>query len=255
MVVVPSGTFSMGAPQSEIDQHHAFPNEGPGHTVSISRPFAVSKFEVTFDQWDACIQDGGCRGFRPSDSGWGRQKHPVINISWDDAKLYVKWLSNKTGKVYRLLSEAEWEYAARAGSTAKYFFGDDPMSLCRYANIADDSGNAYRYPSTGFRAWLTCNDGYFHTAPVGSFVSNDFGLYDVLGNVSEWVEDGWHDNYQGAPTYGSTWVAGADPQLHVARGGSWYSLQDGVTSSVRYKYVASPGGELVGLRIARTLGQ
>lgn len=253
MVVVPEGNFMMGSGTEEIQEGSASKDEGPSHGVTIARPFAVGKFEVTFAEWDTCVTEGACRGYRPGDNGWGRGKLPVINVSWDDAKLYVRWLSGKTGKVYRLLSEAEWEYAARAGSTTKFHFGDDAKSLCRYANVADESGSAKRRKD-GFGSWLVCNDGYFKTAPVGSFSPNSFQLHDMHGNVNEWVEDVWHDNYEGAPVDGKPWIAGGNPQYRVARGGSYYNLDGGLRSANRSKFAATAQGELLGFRVARTVG-
>lgn len=254
MVVLPAGSFTMGSPKSAVDEGNAFPSEMPPHVVKIAKPFAVGKFEVSFLEWDTCVTDGGCRGYRPGDQGWGRGKFPVMNVSWDDAKLYVRWLSRKTGKTYRLLSEAEWEYAARAGSLTNYHFGDDTKSLCRYANVADDSGSARRVGKSGFSAWMPCNDGYINSAPVGSLAPNAFQLHDMYGNVSEWVEDVWHDSYQGAPADGRAWTSDGDPQMRVGRGGSHQNLHDGVRSATRFKYRASTEGNLVGLRVARTLG-
>jgi formylglycine-generating enzyme required for sulfatase activity len=254
MVVIPSGAFKMGSPQSQIEQHEVYENEGPEHQVKIAQTFAVGKVEVTFAQWDACTAEGGCGGYRPVDNGWGRDSRPVMNVSWDDAKLFIRWLSKKTGKQYRLLSEAEWEYAARAGSSGKFFFGEDSRSLCRYANVADETGSANRRGNEGFGSWMLCSDGYWHTAPVGSFAPNSFKLHDMLGNVSEWVEDVWHENYRGAPSDGTAWTDG-DPQFRVARGGSFYHLEGGVRSAVRFKYKADSHGELIGLRVARSLSR
>lgn len=253
MIVLPSGNFTMGSSSSEVAQGRAYANETPQHNVVISNRFAIGKYEVTFAEWDACVSDGGCAGYWPSDAGWGRGKRPAINVSWNDAELYVQWLSQKTGQTYRLPSEAEWEFAARAGSSTRFYFGDDAERLCKYANVADATGSQDSQGTDGFATWESCVDGYFHTAPVGSFLPNAFGLYDVLGNVAEWVEDVWHENYIGAPTDGSSWVAGGDPKSRVARGGSWYNLEDGTRSAVRFFYLASSRGELVGFRVARTL--
>jgi len=118
VVVVPAGSFTMGSPENESDRRT---NEGPQHKVTIGRPFAVGKFAVRFDEWDACVAAGGC--YRPPDQGWGRGRRPVINVNWDDAKAFVAWLSRTTGKTYRLLSEAEREYAARAGTTTPFWWG------------------------------------------------------------------------------------------------------------------------------------
>jgi formylglycine-generating enzyme required for sulfatase activity len=179
----------------------------------------------------------------------------VFNVSWDDAKLYVKWLSNKTGKRYRLLSEAEWEYAARAGSTTtSYFFGSDPRGLCKYANIADESARGDIQPH-GYGSWIMCNDGYFRTAPVGRFAPNQFGLYDMLGNVSEWVEDVWHGSYEGAPSDGTAWLVGGDPGYRIARGGNFFDVDYGVRLEFRANHPAGTLGSLIGFRVARELEQ
>ena len=239
----------MGSPASEIAKHEAYSDEAPQHRVRIKKAFAVGKFEVTFAQWDACVESGGCRGFRPGDEGWGRGDRPVFKVSWDDAKLYVKWLSNRTGQIYRLLSEAEWEYAARAGSSSKYYFGDDDKSLCRFGNIADESGKEGKW----YGAWMLCHDGFPTTAPVGRFVPNAFGLYDMIGNVSEWVEDVWHDTYEGAPTDGSARTTGGDPTVRIGRGGNWAYISGGLRSAARMNYGGAYGGNLVGFRVARTL--
>lgn len=253
MIVIPGGQFLMGSTASDISRNDAFENEGPQHKVTIAQRFAIGKYEVTFAEWDTCMQDGGCRGYRPGDEGWGRGNMPVMNVSWDDAKLYVRWLSQKTGKIYRLPTEAEWEYAARAGSSTKFYFGNDSKSLCKYANVADEAGSQNIRGSTGFSTWQICNDGYFHTASVGSLAPNKFGLYDMLGNVGEWVEDVWHPNYNGAPSDGSAWLTGGDPQIRIGRGGSYYNLEDGVRSAVRLNYRAGSQGNLAGFRVARTL--
>jgi formylglycine-generating enzyme required for sulfatase activity len=255
MVVIPSGQFSMGSSADEIAEHKANANEGPQHSVTVRRSFAIGKYEVTFAEWDACVTDGGCRGYRVGDEGWGRGARPVINVSWDDAKLFARWISQKTGKIYRLASEAEWEYAARAGSTARFFFGNDSKSLCKYANVADESGSKNVRGPSGYSSWQLCDDGYPNTAPVGSFEANRFGLFDMLGNVDEWVEDIWHETYDGGPADGSAWLSGGDTQFRIARGGSYFNLEDGVRSAVRFKFGAGSQGNLVGFRIARALAE
>jgi formylglycine-generating enzyme required for sulfatase activity len=161
MVVVAAGSFQMG---SADDQAGHQPDESPRHEVRIGAPFAVGKFEVTFAEWDACVADGGCDGFAPDDQHWGRGTRPVVDVSWEETKSYVDWLSRKTGSQYRLLTEAEWEYAARGGTTTPWSFGnaiDDGM-----ANFAADK-----------------------TVPVGSYKPNGFGIFDMHGNVWEWVQD------------------------------------------------------------------
>jgi formylglycine-generating enzyme required for sulfatase activity len=173
MVVVPSGKFMMGSPASEPGRGN---NESPQHNVTIAQPFAVSKFEVTFDQWETCVQYGGCMRAGPP---FGGRKQPAININWSEVKKYVKWLSGVTGQQYRLLTEAEWEYVARAGRTGPYSFGDDASTLGEYAWYSENSAG--------------------QTHPVGEKKPNAFGLYDMAGNVWQWVEDCYHDNYNEAP--------------------------------------------------------
>jgi formylglycine-generating enzyme required for sulfatase activity len=233
MVVVPAGEFTMGAPAAELG------GEAP-HRVRIEAPFAVSKFEITFAEWDACLAGGGCRGYRPGDEGWGRDSSPAMNISWEDAKAYAAWLSAKTGKTYRLLSEAEWEYAARAGSIAAYPYTDGlSPSKANYDASTDGTG-----PSDVNRQ---------RTVPVGSFLPNAFGLYDMQGNVSEWVEDCWNDEYTAAaPTDGSAWVAG-DCKGHVVRGGSWEDSATELRSAARTGGAKDDRFYTDGVRIARSL--
>jgi len=225
MVVVPAGSFMMGSPANEAGRDA---NEGPQRRVTIGRPFAVGKFEVAFAEWDGCIAAGGCN-HRPDDRGWGRGRRPVINVSWHDAKDYVAWLSRKTGKSYRLLSGAEWEYAARAGTTTRHAFGDTiTASQAKY--------------------------GGGRTVEVGSFPANKFGLHDMHGNVWEWVEDNWHPNYEGAAIDGSAWPGG-DASLRVLRGGSWSSNPDYLRSAKRLRSPPGLRDSLFGLRLARTLYQ
>ena len=223
----------MGSPPSEQQAEAQ-------HRVTIAYPFAVGKFEVTFDEWEACVKEGGCGGYRPSDQGWGRGRRPVIDISWENAKAYVNWLSHKTGKSYRLLSESEWEYAARAGTTTRFSFGDTlSPSQANYDGSDDGSG-----PSNVNRQ---------KTMPVGSFPANGFGLHDMHGNVSEWVEDCWHDEYDAStPTDGSAWLAGKCGG-HVMRGGSWEDSQVELRSAARVGEFKDQSSYTDGFRIARSL--
>ena len=207
MVVVPTGSFMMGSSSSEKGRDS---DEGPQHRVRIAQPFAVGVYEVTFAEWDACVSAGGCNGYGPADRGWGRGQRPVIYVSWNDAQAYVKWLSNKTGKRYRLLSEAEWEYVARAGTETPFHFG---------MTISKNQANYNR------------NYGA-QTMEAGSFPSNGYGLHDVHGNVDEWVQDCWNDSYSGAPTDGSAWTSG-DCSGRVLRGGSWDSEHRNLHSADR----------------------
>jgi formylglycine-generating enzyme required for sulfatase activity len=228
MVVVPQGSFTMGSPDSE--KGHS-PRESPQHPVTFARQFAVGRFAVTFDEWDACVADGGCGAYRPPDQGWGRAGQPVINVNWDEAKSYVAWLSTKTGGPYRLLSEAEFEYATRAGSKAAYPWGDK-IGI----NRADCRGCGSQW------------DGK-QTAPVGSFPANAFGLYDMAGNIWDWVEDCYWF-YQGAPSDGAA-VTPKDCSFRVMRGGSWSSGPEFVRSAYRNSVI--PNVRAAGFRVARTL--
>jgi formylglycine-generating enzyme required for sulfatase activity len=232
MVVVPAGKFSMGSPASEPG-HGA--DEVPQHTVAIARRFAVDRFEVTFDEWDACAADGGCNGYKPSDEGWGRGRRPVVYVSWDDANAYAAWLSKKTGKSYRLLSESEYEYAARAGRQTAYPWGNA---------IGTNKANCHACGSQ----WDARQ-----TAPVGSFAANRFGLYDMVGNVREWTEDCYHDSYSGAPADGSAWIEDADCGNRVVRGGSWLIAPAFLRSASRYWFTTGYRLRYLGFRVARTL--
>jgi formylglycine-generating enzyme required for sulfatase activity len=235
MVVVPAGRFIMGAPDDEMgspdDEPDRNATEGPLHEVTIAK-FAVSKFEVTFDDWDACVSAAACP--RVPDS-WGRGAMPVINVSWRDAKQYVGWLSQVTGNEYRLLAEAEWEYAARAGANTPYSWGEDPA-----VGEANCNGCGSQWDLK-------------QTAPVGSFKPNTFGLHDMHGNVWEWVEDTWHENYAGAPGDGSAWLQGGDTNYRVARGGSWRNESELVRAAVRVKRNINVQFDTLGFRVARTI--
>ena len=252
MVVIPSGSFTMGSPASEEGR---FDNEGPQHRVTIANPFAVGKYEVTFAEWDECRRDGGCSD-NPSDLGHGRGNRPVVGVSWRDAKEHVAWLSRKTGEHYRLLSEAEWEYAARARTSTSRHWGEGEIDECDYANGRDHSAaQGFSYIDELIGTFSSCDDGYVWASPVGSFRPNGFGLHDVLGNVWEWVEDCWHDSYDGAPSDGSAWTTGGDCSKRILRGGShWYDDEVRVLrSAVRKPYFDGGGLYSSGFRIARTL--
>ena len=245
MVVVPPGSFMMGSPASEAGRGD---DEGPRHRVTIGYPLAVGVYEVTFAEWDACVGAGGCGGYRPGDEGWGRGSRPVINASWEDAQEYVRWLSRETGQEYRLLSEAEWEYVARAGTTAARYWGESESGQCRYGNGADAAA-LQENPE-----WTTvsCNDGYAETAPVGVYEANAFGLHDVLGNVWEWTQDCRNASYSGAPPDGSAWMSG-NCSLRVLRGGSWFSSPGFLRSANRSWDSAGLRYSYYGFRVARTI--
>jgi formylglycine-generating enzyme required for sulfatase activity len=197
---------------------------------------------VTFAEWDACVADGGWKGYRPKDQGWGRDKRPVINVSWDDAKLYIDWLNAKTGKTYRLLSEAEREYVTRAGTTTPFWWG---------SSITPKQANYNGNHTFGEGA-----KGEFRqqTVPVDSFEANPWGLFNVHGNVWEWCEDIQNDSYDGAPTDGSAWLQGGHALRRVLRGGSWSDGPRNLRAAYR------DGGDAtrvrgwgLGFRLARTL--
>jgi formylglycine-generating enzyme required for sulfatase activity len=229
MIVIPPGKFMMGSPQNEPDREAG---EGPQHEVTGAEPFAVSKCEVTFAEWDACVAASACPGVA---DGWGRGQMPVINVTWYDAKQYVAWLSQLTGKEYRLLTEAEWEYAARAGSGTRYSWGD-----VADVDRADCDGCGSHWDLQ-------------QTAPAGSFKANPFGLYDIHGNVWEWVEDTWHQNYDSAPSYASAWLSGGDHNFRVIRGGSWRNESALVRAAVRVERNIHVRFDTLGVRVARTL--
>jgi formylglycine-generating enzyme required for sulfatase activity len=236
MIVVAAGEFMMGSPTTEKG-HDENEDDGSGgqHKVTIAAPFAVSKFVVTFADWDACVSVGGCpkEGGR-SDAGWGRGKQPAIYVSWDDAQAYVAWLSRMTGKKYRLLTEAEWEYAARAGRTTVYYWGDDIRKGYANCNGCGSEWDNHR------------------ASPAGSFEPNAIGLYDMGGNVWQWVEDCYHTNYKGAPADGSAWIADNDCN-RVLRGGSWYNPPQYLRSALRWGWPSDNRDNTLGFRVGRTL--
>ena len=227
MVVVPAGTFLMGAPESERDSDSG---ELPVHAVTVPS-FAVGVYEVTFDEWDACVAGGGCDGYRPYDRNWGRGRRPVIRVTWEDAQRYVEWLSLRTGERYRLPSESEWEYAARAGTTTPFHTGETITT-----EQANYNGRLFRH----------------QTVPVGSFGANEFGLHDVHGNVREWVYDCWNDHYEGAPADGSAWLSGRC-DVRVLRGGSWFDVPSVLRAASRLWDTTGSRLDINGFRVARTL--
>ena len=230
MVVVPAGRFRMGC----VSGMNCEDNELPVHEVEVDS-FGLGVYEVMFEEYDRFVQDTEHR--RPGDREWGRGGRPVIHVSWDDAQAYVAWLSRKTGESYRLPSESEWEYAARAGTTTRYSWGQD---IGR--NRANCTGCGSRWD-------------YSRTAPAGSFESNGWRLHDMHGNVVEWVEDCWHENYARAPRDGSAWTSGGDCGYRVLRGGSWGSGPLNLRSANRSRG-GSAGGRFWhtrGFRVARTL--
>jgi formylglycine-generating enzyme required for sulfatase activity/predicted Ser/Thr protein kinase len=261
MKVLPPGRFMQGSAATDPD---AQPFEQPQHPVVIRYPFGMGVFEVTLGEFREFVNGTqrkitGCTVYDGSwheraDLSWSdvgypqSSTHPVACVSWRDARDYTTWLSHKTSQHYRLASASEWEYAARAGSEAARPWGSDTEAACKSANVADLSA-AQRYPG-----WKVhpCNDGYVYSAPVGSFAPNAFGLYDMLGNVFEWVEDCWHPDYQGAPTDGSPWVAG-DCSQHDMRGGSWFTAAPSVSVAARNRFEDTYRSNSVGFRIVREI--
>jgi formylglycine-generating enzyme required for sulfatase activity len=248
MVVVPAGPLTIGSPPSDRE---ASKDESPQQNVIFAKPFAVGRFPVTFDEWDACVAGGGCNGYRPRDEDWGRGRMPVIHVSWNDARAYTAWLSKTTGKSYRLLSEAEFEYAARAGTQTVYPWGND---IGKNNANCDDCGSAWDGKVQDGE-----NTG---TAPVGTFPANLFGLYDMHGNVWQWVEDCYHKNYNGIPPDGSAWTRNCEPEK-ASRAGAWNLDHELARSANRGKNTATMRGEPTasdktgvrnhGFRVGRTL--
>lgn len=232
LVVIPAGSFLMGPGPEEGAK-----SADAQRLITFAKPFLLGRTEVTFEEWDACVAGGGCPAIA-NDLGWGRGKRPVIGVSWDNAMAYVGWLSTLTGKPYRLPSEAEWEYAARAGTTTAFSTGDTITS--RQANFDARQGYAGGEPGEYRR----------QTTPVGSFPANAFGLHDMHGNAWEWVADNWHGNFFGAPDDGSAWLGG-DVTAHIRRGGSWFNQAANLRSHVRVRDTASAVGDTFGFRVAR----
>jgi len=241
MVKIPAGEFMMGSPDGELRRS---PNEGPQHRVVIAKPFAIGKYEVTFAEWDACVAKGGCR-YKPADEGWGRGSRPAVNISWDDAVEFVRWLAKTTGKPYRLPTEAEWEYAARG------------MTDTSEAAQPFSTGATINYKQANYDANFVYGPGRMgiyrqQTMSVGSLSRNRFGLHHMHGNVWEWVQDCYRPDYRNAPADGSA-VVGSDCRLRVLRGGAWNYYPWMLRSAYRY---ATPGNvrlNNVGFRVALSI--
>lgn len=240
MVVISPGSFRMGS-----DGDGASLGERPAHDVTITQPFAISKFEITRAQYTAYVRATGEPG-KPVLVPTELARHPAVHVEFNDAEAYAEWLSGMTGERYRLPSEAEWEYVARAGSAATYFFGEDENEICRYANIADER------TKERFQTWdvVACDDGHAKLAPAGNYEPNAFGVHDIYGNAAEWVSDCWHFGYEGAPADGSAWTGGFC-QSRVVRGGSWDSKSDDIRSAARYAAVYSSDDR--GIRLIREL--
>lgn len=244
LVVIPAGQFNMGA---NTPQTQSYPTENPTHTVTISRPFAIGKFEVTFREYDKFVDATGYE--KPSDLGWGtkywgREKTPVFNVSWHDARRYLEWLSSQTGARYRLPTEAEWEYSARAGSTTIFSTGN-----CINANQANfhDKEQFEECSTTGIYRGKAIE--------TGNFPPNNWGLHDVHGNVLEWTEDCFHDGYKHAPNDGSAWLDSdnANCTRRILRGGSWSGRAVELRSASRASNFAEHKSTFIGFRVVREL--
>nr|VFK58355.1 MAG: Formylglycine-generating enzyme, required for sulfatase activity, contains SUMF1/FGE domain [Candidatus Kentron sp. TUN] len=228
MQLIPAGEYPMGSPAGEGEDH-----EHPQHRVRIAAPFALGRYPVTFAEYDRFCEATGRK--KPKDNSWGRERRPVIHVSWQDAQDYCAWLSRETGHGYRLPSEAEWEYAARAGAQTRYWWGNEIGT--NRANCSDCGSQ-----------W----DGK-ETSPVGSFPPNPFGLHDTAGNVWEWTADCWHGDYQSAPRYGAIWggADGGDCALRVVRGGAWSFKPRYIRSAIRGRFNTGKANNSIGFRLAR----
>ena len=270
MVVVPPGSFMMGSPETEAGRDK---DEGPQRRVTITKAFAVGRLEITQAQYAAfatatgrdtpssCFVWSGSEWKSDGNRNWRNpgfsqtDAHPVVCVSWEEAQAYVQWLSAQTGRRYRLLSEAEWEYAARAGTTTPFIWGNDPNAGCAQANSADKASRRW------WANWMLslkdflnppCDDGAILTAPAGRYARNKFGLRDMIGNATEWTEDCYNETYTGAPTDGSPWRTG-DCGFRVTRGGSWVDLPQSLRSAFRNGFNPAGGDNSIGFRVARTL--
>jgi formylglycine-generating enzyme required for sulfatase activity len=268
LVAIRSGKFAMGSSKEDIDSRIAAVNEGPQRDIVIKSTLAVGRFEVTRDQFETFVRSSG---HKVGDTCWTLENnepkprrnrtfrspgfaqlgnHPVICVAWEDAAAYAAWLSRMTGKSYRLLSESEWEYIARAGTTTRFPIATSEADLCGYGNGADQSARAAALPSTW--DFLPCKDGYARTAPAGSFKPNSFGVFDLMGNAWEWVQDCYADSLAAIPSDGAPSSA-QDCQLHTVRGGAWSATARMLRVTVRGKAPANEGFDDVGFRIVRTM--
>ncbi|NMQ18666.1 formylglycine-generating enzyme family protein [Candidatus Competibacter phosphatis] len=240
MIVIPAGGFLMGSPSNEKGRY----SDEPLHSVRIAKSFAIGKYEVMFHEYDHFATAAGRP--LPPDQGWGRGRRPVINVGWRDATAYADWLSQQTGQRYRLPTEAEWEYAARAGTRTSRYWGDDPDRGCAYANAADLDGKRV------FVGWtvMQCHDGEVYTASVGSYRNNDFGLHDMAGNVLEWTCSLYDENSQ-API--QSCEAPAAGRQFVVRGGSWNDEPRNVRSAERHRSDPDFRDYFLGFRLVREL--
>jgi formylglycine-generating enzyme required for sulfatase activity len=230
MVVLPTGSVTMGASDSDPDRT---PYEMPSHRVSVNYPLAVGRYELTFAEWNMCAMAGGCR--RDVSTPSGHAQHPVVNISWQDAQNYLAWLKKITGFEYRLLTEAEWEYAARANHQTRYAWGNEV-------------GKQRASCSDCLTSWKEKD-----TFVVGAFPENDFNIFEMQGNVREWVSDCWHENYEDAPQDGSAWLNSCSEGRRVTRGGAWNMPSLDLRVSARGRETWTQVSDNLGFRIARVV--
>lgn len=240
MIALAPATFQMGARQ--VDNGNAW--EGPPHAVTLRHGFAMGRTEVTVAEWAACASAQGCTAIKEGPASGDPQKAPAVNVNWSDALAYAAWLSKTTGRHYRLPSEAEWEYAIRAGTTDARYWGGDRRTQCQYGNGADQSALRRDPKLQG----VECNDGFAALAPVGSLLPNAFGFYDMAGNAWEWTQDCWRDTYAGAPTDGSALQFPSCDQ-RVIRGGSWRARPNSLRSFGRGNTGPDVRSEDLGLRV------
>ena len=253
MVMIPAGSFLIGSPESEVGRGA---DEGPRREITVVKPFAMGVYEVTFEEWDACVDDGGCDGYRPEDHGWGRGRRPVTEVSWQDARAYVEWLTEETGQAYGLPSEARWEYAARAGTRTARYWGESAEEQCRYANAFDrtlartnDKGLAM-FEEYGM-TYPSCSDDHGEgTAPAGSYEPNAFGLYDMIGNLTEWTDDCWNPDHSGRPDHAGTRFSG-DCSRRMLRGGTWAYPSEFLRSAYRFQFELDHRDNGLGFRVVR----
>ncbi|PJF05633.1 formylglycine-generating enzyme family protein [Acinetobacter seifertii] len=282
MTVIPAGSFLMGGNINEQEQQNvpaqSRPYELPQHLVQVEKPFAMSTYETTIAEFQAFQKETGwevegCRNWEtrngvfnmwyrddlnPNNSGMNQtSQDPVVCVRREDGREFAKWLSKKTGQTYRLPTEVEWEYAARAGTTTAYYWGDD-LNLdqaCKYANVLDPS-TAAALPQTSGWSLFKCTDGYAFTSPVGKFLPNNFGLYDMSANAREWVDDCWHSNYENAPSVNRRWGEENNGQCNfpVLRGGAWIYNTYNVRTAYRNAYVTSQARSIMwGFRLVREI--
>ena len=288
MIRIQAGSFAMGVPQGEEAREHLpmkFRDRAePVHKVVFQRDFLIGRYAVTRGEFKAFVlatgfkPNGGCFTWEKDGKGrfktdkdgyiaWIEQanyswrdpgfrqtdRDPVVCVSATDAEAYIVWLNAKTGQTYRLPSEAEWEYAARAGTVTARFWGDERAPACKYANVSD-AALAARLRSNASQAenFFQCNDKFAFTAPVGSFKPNPYGLYDMLGNAWQWTNDCWNETYVGAPSYGIAWRQG-NCGRRVPRGGSWFDNPRVVRAGMRVEIGAGDRFFVAGFRLSRTL--